>query len=307
MPPAIAYLDAFSPLALRRFFCYSKAMKFGVHISGAGGLENIPDRAKTLGCETFQFFSRSPRGGRSVLKAETAELFRNSADRLGFSNYYIHAPYFINLASAEPRIYHSSVSILKDELQRAKTLGARGVIAHLGSSKGMTRQEALQKVITGVIEIIKEAPSVLFMEVSAGAGDIIGATLKELDVIREGALKHNRMQEGMLKIALDTAHLFASGYDLRTAAGLTSLLNEYEKLLGLKNLEVCHVNDSMVGLGEHKDRHEEIGKGKLGLEAFRNLVNEPQLRNLHAILETPKESDEDDLRNLQTIRSLVKK
>lgn len=107
-----------------------------------------------------------------------------------------------------------------------------------------------------------------------------------------------------LRIALDTAHAFASGYDIRTKDGLNALLDEYDRYFGLANLEVVHVNDSKVGLGEKRDRHEHIGKGKLGLEAFRAFINEPRLAHINAVLETPKESDEDDLRNLVSLRSL---
>ena len=155
-------------------------MRFGTHISGAGGIEKIPQKAKDLGCDTFQFFSRSPRGGKSVLADSVAEAFKTSAKKLGFTHYYIHAPYYINLASTEARIYNGSVEILRDELLRAEKLGARGIITHIGSAKDMTHTEALERVIAGVGKIVADVPSTLFLEISAGAGDIIGATLEEL-------------------------------------------------------------------------------------------------------------------------------
>ncbi len=277
-------------------------MNFGAHISGAGGLEHVPEKARRLGCETFQFFSRSPRGGRSVLSPDAISAFRENAKKAGFTHFYIHAPYFINLASQEARIWEGSVEVLRDELDRAAKLGARGVIAHIGSAKGMTHQEALERVITGVRRIIQHSSSTLFLEISAGSGDIIGSTLEELKEIYDGAGKDAKAP---LRVMLDTAHAFASGYDIRTSKGLGALLDAYDKLFGLEHLEVMHVNDSKVDLGEKKDRHEEIGKGKLGIEAFRAFVNERRLAHINAILETPKDSDDDDLRNLAVLRGLV--
>ncbi|MDO8558524.1 MAG: deoxyribonuclease IV [bacterium] len=276
-------------------------MKIGVHISGAGGLEHIPERARKLGCETFQFFSRSPRGGKSVLSVGTARMFKESAKEFSFTHFYIHAPYFINLASQEARIWEGSVEVLRDELDRAESLGARGVITHIGSAKGMTHEEALERVIMGVRRIVQHAPSTLFLEISAGSGDIIGSTLEELKEIYDGA-KGN--EDASLRVMLDTAHAFASGYDIRTAKGLGALLDAYDRFFDLEHLEVVHVNDSKVDLGEKKDRHEEIGKGKLGIKAFRAFVNEKRLAHINAVLETPKDSDEDDLRNLAILRSL---
>ena len=281
-------------------------MRFGTHISGAGGIEKIPQKAKDLGCDTFQFFSRSPRGGKSVLADSVAEAFKTSAKKLGFTHYYIHAPYYINLASTEARIYNGSVEILRDELLLAEKLGARCIITHIGSAKDMTHTEALERVIAGVGKIVADVPSTLFLEISAGAGDIIGATLEELAAIHSHVLQNMRMSSMQLRVALDTAHAFASGYDIRTKKGLGAMLDEYDKFFGLENLEVIHTNDSKVGLGERKDRHEHIGKGKLGLEAFRVFVNEKRLAQINAVLETPKDSDKDDLKNLATLRSLTK-
>ncbi|MDP3963865.1 MAG: deoxyribonuclease IV [bacterium] len=280
-------------------------MRFGVHISGAGGLEHIPAKAKKLGCETFQFFSRSPRGGKSVLTDEAIEAFRKNAAACGFSDYYIHAPYYINLASAEERIYRGSIEVLRDELVRANSLGVRGVITHIGSARGMTHAEAIQRVIKGLEKIVQDAPAILFLEISAGSGDVIGDTLDEMHEIHSNVRTNVGMSSGQLQIALDTAHAFASGYDIRTEEGLNAMLDEYDRLFGLKNLEVIHVNDSKVGLGERKDRHEHIGEGKLGLEAFRIFVNEKRLAHINAILETPKDSDEEDLRNLSVLRGLI--
>lgn len=281
-------------------------MKFGVHISGAGGLEHIPAKAKKLGCETFQFFSRSPRGGKSILTDEAVGTFRKNAAACGFSDYYIHAPYYINLASAEERIYSGSIEVLRDELVRAKALGVRGVITHIGSARGMTHEEAIQRVIRGVENIVRDAPTILFLEISAGSGDIIGDTLEELHEIHSNVLRNVGMSSGQLQIALDTAHAFASGYDIRTKEGLYAMLDAYDRFFGIKNLEVIHVNDSKVDLGEHKDRHEHIGKGKIGLEAFRIFVNEPRLAHINAVLETPKDSDEEDLKNLAVLRDLMR-
>lgn len=262
------------------------ASKIGLHVSGAGGLENAPARARALGGECFQFFSRSPRGGGAPpISPETAKAFRDASRRYGFAS-YIHAPYYINFASQHTRISFGSVSAVREELARGKLLGATYVMTHLGSASDLGERAALKQVVARVKAIFDPAKltrptTQLLIEISAGAGGIIGDTFEHLAAILKGI---GRSDVG---ICLDTCHLFASGYDLRTPAVITETMRRFQRQLPLGKFKLLHANDSAHGLGAHKDRHTDIGDGQLGTETFRHLLAHPAMRGKNFILETP--------------------
>jgi deoxyribonuclease-4 len=279
-------------------------MKFGAHLSSSGGISEIPQRAKLIEAECFQFFSRPPQGGPAPkLNPETIEKFKKDLKKLKINEYFIHAPYFINLASANNRIFYGSIKVLKEELERANQLEAKGVIFHIGSAKDLGLEKALEKSIRGINEILKDytKKALLIIENSAGAGEIIGDTLEEIGKI------FKKIENNHKGICLDTAHAFESGYDLRNSSGIKKTLADFEKHIGLENLTVIHTNDSASDLNSHKDRHIGIGAGFLKKEAFKLLLNEKKLQNLCFILETPKKTYKDDLQNLEILKSLVKK
>ena len=274
-------------------------MKFGTHVSIAGGLENAPKRAFELGCECFQLFTRSPRGGKpSRLDEEVLSKFFSYCDEYGLNNYYVHTPYFINLASKEKRVRNNSINLIREDLERSSLLKAKYVMTHLGSSKGMSRKESIHKVAESVLKILEgyEGQTELLLENSAGQGDTIGDKFEELAQILD--IVDNRE----LGICLDTAHMFGAGYDLRTPETLNLSLTHADKTFGIERLKLLHGNDSKVGLGERKDRHELIGKGKIGVEGFKAIIGDNRLNKLDLIVENPPEEVASDIKLLKEIR-----
>ncbi len=262
-------------------------MKIGAHISAAGGVANAPQNAHTIGSEVFQFFSRSPRGGKApVLTTKQIKNFKANMKEFKQAECYLHAPYYINLASINNRIYYGSISVLREELERGSKLGVKYLMFHPGSAKDLGLKPAIKKVAQGIKEIFKNytGTTQLLIEISAGSGQIIGDTFEEIASILKLLPVKIRKQVG---ICYDTAHAFESGYDIRTAQALKKTLQEFDKKIGLAKLKLIHVNDSKTDLGSHVDRHEHLGKGKIGLEGFRAIINEPKLKNINLILETP--------------------
>lgn len=259
-------------------------IRLGLHVSGAGGLEHAPENAKAAGCEVFQFFSRSPRGGSAPdVSASTRAAFRAVCQREGFES-YIHAPYYINFASAHPRISHGSVAAIREELKRGTILGVRYVMTHLGSRKDLGQTAAVKQVIARLQEIFsakEKWTTTLLLENSAGAENVVGDTFEELGAIWKGV---GRSDVG---ICLDSCHLFVSGYDIRTSAAITHTMKQFQRRLPLSAFKLVHANDSRCGLGERKDRHADIGDGMLGVRTFSHLLAHPAFRGRNFVLETP--------------------
>jgi len=276
-------------------------MRFGAHVSIAGGIDRAPIRAYEIGCDCFQIFTRSPRGGEPPkLDKKTVDSFLKECSKYGLLEYYVHTPYYINLASENQHIRKNSINIIKDEMRRASILAAKYVMTHIGSSKNLNKAEANRLVIEGLGRILDKSDheTNLLIENSAGQGGTIGNSFEEL----AGILAKVGVAE--LGICLDTAHLLASGYDIRTKNELDSVLKRFSNLIGLDRLRLLHGNDSKVGLGERKDRHEHIGLGHIGLKGFRSIVNHPELIHLNLIVETPLKDIDDDIRNLKNLKNL---
>jgi deoxyribonuclease IV len=276
-------------------------MKFGAHVSIAGGIEKAPERAHEVGCECFQMFTRSPRGGNPTpLDKKTVESFLRVCSRYAFADYYIHTPYYINLASEDTSIRSSSIAIIKEELRRGDLIGATYVMTHMGSSKQMGSQKAISRVVEGLKIVLEKSnyKTKLLLENSAGQGMTIGNTFGELYEILE------KVGDPELGVCLDTAHLLAAGYDIRTKTALKKVIREFSSMIGLDRLKLLHGNDSKVRLGGKKDRHEHIGEGYIGLTGFRNIVNNPDFQSIDIIVETPLERIQDDIRNLNKLREL---
>ena len=275
-------------------------MKFGCHVSIAGGIDKAPERAHALGCECFQIFSRSPRGGKPpALTDSLVSSFKNSCSEFGLSDYFIHTPYYINLASEKPELRESSVRIIREELERGTVIGARYVMTHLGSSKGIDRSVAVGRVVEGVADILEDSGGLtteLLLENTAGQGETIGDSFSELARII------NEIQNPRLGICLDTAHLLASGYDIRTKAAVDKTLGEFSSLIDPARIKLLHGNDSKIPLGEKKDRHEHIGEGKIGTAGFKAIVNHALLKDLDMIVEIPPEEVEKDIELLKSLR-----
>ncbi|MEI7425662.1 MAG: deoxyribonuclease IV [Candidatus Moraniibacteriota bacterium] len=272
-------------------------MYIGAHISIAGGIINAPERASDLGCEIMQIFTRSPRGGKAPeLTPEICEQFKALTLKFKIKATYIHTPYYINFASLDNKIRYNSTNIVRDELERGSLVGAKYIMTHLGSAKGMTHDEAIQIVIKMLQKTLLNytGETKLLLENSAGAGEIIGSSLADLKTILDGV--NNKALAG---ICLDTQHSFASGYDW---TNFEKTLSRIDKELNLKNIKLFHANDSKTELNSRKDRHEHIGKGQIGQKAFQNIVNFAKKNNLDMILETEYAEMEKDLAILKSFR-----
>ncbi len=258
-------------------------IRIGAHVSVAGDVSQAPLRAKEIGCECFQFFSRPPQGGKGKeIDAKTIKEFKKNSKGL---EAYIHSPYYINLASAKNNIYYGSIKVLKDELERGNLLGVRYMMAHLGSAKDLGRSKGLKKAIDGLVQILKDyqGKTEFLIEMSAGAGEIIGGTFEEIKKIVESS----KLKKYDLGICFDTAHAFASGYDLRDEKAVKQTFSKLNKVLGIKRLKLIHANDSLADLGSHKDQHAHIGEGEIGLKGFKAIVQFAKKQKLSLVLETP--------------------
>lgn len=277
-------------------------MLFGAHVSIAGGFSNAPLNAKKIGCEVFQMFSRSPRGGKFVVTDSEVEKFKTNLKKSQISDFYIHSPYYINLASANNRIRYGSITTLREELDFGSLIGAKYAMTHLGSAKDYSESEAIKLTGEAIDKILDgyNGSTQFLIEMSAGAGQIMGDTFEEIAKILQQTKYADK-----IGICLDTCHAFASGYDFRNKKSIDDTLAQLEKHLGIEKLKVFHLNDSMTPFDSHKDRHANIGDGEIGLEGFRYLVNHPKLKNINAIAETPDLKD-DDPKSLQTLKSLRK-
>jgi len=274
-------------------------MYFGTHVSIAGGIDNAPDRAFKLGCECFQIFTRSPRGGKPpLLDDKVLGKFLSDCIKYGFSNYYVHTPYFLNLASMNEEIRDSSISIIIEDLERSSLLEVKYVMTHLGSSKGMECKTAVDRVAVSVARILEgyRGQAKLLLENSAGQGDTVGNEFEEL------ALILSTVDNDDLGICLDTAHMFGAGYDVRNSKALDLSLQQVEKTFGMERLKLIHGNDTNVGLGERKDRHELIGKGNIGVEGFKTIISDRRLNSMDVIVENPPDKVAADIELLKQLR-----
>lgn len=274
-------------------------MKFGAHVSIAGGIDKAPSRAYELGCECFQIFSRSPRGGKPPeLKDHLVESFLDQCKKYNIAEYYIHTPYYINLSSAKEELRNSSIKIIKEELERGSKLGVKYAMTHLGSSKGSDREQSMLLIIESLKRILDDGNyyTQLLLENTAGQGDTMGDSFEELAEILNGVKGYN------VGICLDTAHLFASGYDIRTKGPFQQTIGNISNTIGIESIKLFHGNDSKIGLGERKDRHEHIGKGKIGIDGFKNIIKDPFFKDINMIVETPPDKVGEDINILKGLR-----
>ncbi|MCK4918847.1 MAG: deoxyribonuclease IV [Candidatus Pacebacteria bacterium] len=285
-------------------------MKFGAHISIARGIEKAPQRAHEIGCECFQMFSKSPHGGKSLeITEKVASDFQAEAKKYDLQNYYIHTPYYINLASANSRIYYGSISSIKEELQKADLLGVKAVVTHLGSAKDLGEKEAKEKLIDGLKKIFlqndieKKFNAKLLLEITAGAGEIMGDNFEEIAYFIKETEKE--IKKNKLGVCFDTAHAFASGYDLRNKKAVQKTFDKFDEIVGLERLELVHLNDSMAEFDSHKDRHDNIGNGKIGIEGIEAILQDERFKKVDFILETPNDKADEELEILKKLRAKI--
>ncbi len=281
-------------------------MRVGVHTSIAGGVENAAHHARKIGCDTFQMFSANPRGWRTLdPSAEQCERFREVRSCYKLTPVVVHDNYLINLASADATIREGSIAAFRRELVRAVALGVEFLVAHPGSAKGTTPSQAIACCIESLgkaADGLRLDGLTILIENTAGQGSVIGRTFEEVAEIVEKAARSLPMGA-----CIDTAHCFAAGYPIHTAEGLKQAMKGIDSTIGLKDLRVIHANDSKTAFESHADRHEHIGKGQIGAEAFARIVRHPKLKAIPFICETPVDKPGDDLRNIQMMRKLAQR
>jgi deoxyribonuclease-4 len=279
-------------------------MRIGVHVSIAGHIYESLDRAHTLGCNTMQIFSRNPRGWQisKIPEADVKE-FRRLKIKYDINPVVVHIPYLINLATPDDKLYKKSIEAYIEDVKRADILGAEYFVTHLGSHVGSGEDNGIERFSNALNEIIRRAKlkTMILLENTAGSGDGIGYRFEHLKRIIE-----SQAHPADIGVCLDTAHTFAAGYNIREKAGLEETLKSFDKLLGLERIKVVHFNDSLSEFDSHVDRHQHIGKGRIGLAAMGRIISHPKLKNAAFIMETPKESDKDDKRNIATAKRLTK-
>ena len=280
--------------------------RIGIHTSRAGSLENAAVKAGELGANTFQIFSSSPRMWRaSAPDPADVRRFRTVRERLDLRPLAIHTNYLVNLATLDPVIRERSVASFRGELDRAAAIGAEYLVLHPGNYKGQSLEQGIAAFVLGLAEAARgfNAPGVtVLLENTVGSGRQIGSRFEELRMIRDLAARETDLK---LAYCLDTCHLFAAGFDIAQATGLARTVAAVDRTLGLDLVRVIHSNDSKGALGSHLDRHENIGKGKIGEAGFRRILTHPALRDKAFILETPVDEEGDDQRDVDALKRLA--
>jgi deoxyribonuclease-4 len=292
-------------------------MRFGAHVSSSGGISKAIGRGEAIGCESLQIFTHNPRTWRPINHSD-AEIaaFREQAAAAGMGPIVSHGLYLMNLgapdvdlpsgppgkpATTTRNIYRLSITSLIQHLEIGERLGLVGVILHVGSAKGSTIDEATARIATGIADAFAAAPGTcqVYLENTAGAGDTIGRTFAQLRDVWDQV-----GNPGRLGVCLDTQHLFASGYPIHEPGGIDAVLEDFDRTLGIDQLRCLHLNDSMTDFGSNRDRHENLGDGKIGADGMRSILGAPPLQGLPVILEVPGiDGEGPDLENMRRART----
>lgn len=294
--------------ALPRRPSVSMLRRIGIHTSVAGGVENAAERAWRLGCNTFQIFSSSPRQWKAAeISAAQAAVLRQLRSRYRLKPLVIHANYLINLAGSDAGLRGRSVVAFRQELERAMLLGAEFLVVHPGSFRGGTRAAGIARVPESVARAadgfdLEACGLTILIENTAGAGCSLGASFEEV-----AELAHRLGSHAPAGTCIDTCHTHVAGYDIVSEDGYAATLAELEATVGLSNVRVWHANDAKAARGSRLDRHQHIGRGMIGREAFRRLLRDPRLAQAAFIAETPIDRPGDDRRNVAFLCRLAEK
>src|SRR3990167_3996441 len=267
----------------------------GAHLSTEGGLEQALVRAHELGCPTLQIFIKSNRQWHAKpLTNDVIEVFKETRKELNISPVISHATYLINIASSDADTRNKSKAALEDEITRCDELGIDYLVLHPGAHTGSGAQVGIERIHTTLKKILenKKFKVKIALETMAGQGTTLGSSLEEL------AEMAHAINDPRLGFCIDTCHIFAAGYPIATREGYDAFWKQTNKLLGLKKIFVIHLNDSQKIANTHVDRHEYIGKGKIGLDFFKWLMNDEKLADIPKIIEAPKDTPTADKRNL---------
>ena len=282
-------------------------MKLGAHMSIAGGADKAIERGRRTGCETIQIFTRGNMQWRSrPLEAEEIAAFKKLRADAGIAPVFAHDSYLINLCATNTATLRMSLDGMVDEVRRADALGLPFVVAHPGAHMGAGEDAGLRRIAGSLKEVFRQtkgSPVKIALETTAGQGTNLGYRFEHLaDIIARAGPER-------LAVCVDTCHLLAAGYDIRTPKTFAAVAKEFGRVIGWEFLAAVHLNDSKTPLGSRVDRHEQIGKGHVGKEAFRLVLNHPRFSRVPGVLETPKGDFEDvsplDKANLRLLRSLV--
>jgi deoxyribonuclease IV len=285
-------------------------VRIGAHVSTAGGLQSAFERAAAIGAECVQIFESAPQQwGTARLDDAQVQQFRERMAESGLEPLFIHGKYLMNLASADDKIFRTSASTLRSSLNIAGRIGARGVIFHTGSHKGLGLDAVFEQICDACTKVLSETPdeTLLIFENSAGQGGTIGSQFHDLGEILR------RIDNPRVKVCIDTCHAFAAGYDVSNAEGVAATVDELDREIGLQNVVAIHCNDSKAPLGAGRDLHENIGDGHIGEAGFEALLAHPALADVPFILEVPgyklggagKGPDKPNVDRLKAIRERV--
>ena len=277
----------------------------GAHMSISGGVHIAIERARSIDCTAMQMFVKNNmQWFARPLTRDEVRAFVEHRQRAELLSIFAHANYLINLAATNPLFHANSIRALSKELASANQLELPFLVLHPGAHRGAGEEAALAKIIASINKVFRKIPKVktkIALETTAGQGSCVGHRFEHLAHIIDNVREPER-----LCICLDTAHLFAAGYDIGTESGIRKTFRGFDRKIGLDRLVAIHLNDSRTGRGSRVDRHEHIGKGKIGLVAFRFIMRDRRLNKIPKVLETPKGKDlREDVMNLQTLRALV--
>lgn len=282
-------------------------MLLGIQVSTAGKIYEALERAHNLGCNTMQIFSRNPKAWRaSSLEPKDIEEFQKRKAKYKIRPIFVHIPYLINLASPNPKLYEASIEAYIEDILEADLLKADYIVTHMGSHKETSEKEGLARLthaLNTILDATDHTKVGILLENTSGSGSWLGYKFIHHRIVIEGLTHKNKKRIGL---CLDTAHLYSAGYNIVTKEGLDKTLQELDKLVGLHLLKLIHLNDSKDKISSRRDRHENIGKGKIGIEAIGRIINHPKLKNIPLILETPKKNPNDDKINLTIVRKLYR-
>ena len=280
-------------------------MPFGAHMSISGGVGKSFARGASIGVEAMQIFAKNERQWQAKPYADAdVAFYKTEAERTGIGPVIVHDSYLINLASPDDALWQKSMAAFADELERCAALGIPYLVTHPGAHVGSGEDAGIARQVEAMNRLFEQGVGgdvMVLLETTAGQGTVLGWRFDQLARMIEGVRLNER-----IGICIDTCHILAAGYDIRTPEAYAATMQDFDRTVGLDRVRALHLNDSQKDLGSRVDRHTHIGEGAVGLEAFRLLVNDPRLQHLPMVIETPKGDDmAEDVQNLTLLRSLV--
>lgn len=280
-------------------------MKFGAHMSISGGLHKAFGHGERAGCDTVQIFSKNQQQWRGKpLRDDEITQFKAEQERSGLGPLIVHDSYLINLASPNDELWEKSIAAFGDELERCAALGIPYLVTHPGAHTGSGEAAGLAREVQAINRLLDAGvggDTIILLETTAGQGSCLGHRFEHLAELIGQASHPERVA-----VCVDTCHILAAGYDIRTPEAYAATMAEFDRVVGVGRIKAFHLNDSQKDLGSRVDRHAHIGAGCVGLEGFRAIVNDPRFADLPMILETPKGEDlAEDITNLTALRGLI--